>query len=153
MFLAYEVKLLRLIEEGNLNSCIVQAPLGGARQAPRHSIHNGGGAWSALSVPTAQLEGRRNNRSRELRKARHEWSADRRDRAARSCSQRRAKAQPSAIYVRPRFLSVLPNYLSETGFCRRIRSRSLSRASAVAVSFFTCAARGGLLIFAPEPEC
>jgi hypothetical protein len=75
---------LEVDRRGEPDSCIVQAPLAGARQAPRHSIHNGGGAWSALSVPTPQLEGRRNNRSRELRKARHEWSAGRRDRAVRS---------------------------------------------------------------------
>jgi hypothetical protein len=37
-------------------------------------------------------------------------------------------------------LSALSNCFSETGFCRSMRSRSLSRASTLAVNFFTSAA-------------
>jgi hypothetical protein len=42
--------------------------------------------------------------------------------------------------VTPRLCSAFSNCLLETSFCRNVHSGSLSRASTLAVSFFTCAA-------------
>ncbi len=62
---------------------------------------------------------------------------------------RRFSNQPSLIWacrvsgmsapLRFRLFSAFSNCLSETGFCRRMRSRSFSRASTLAVSFFSWA--------------